>query len=115
MIINENQRVPENPVELEGAKHVTIKILIGSEEGSRDIIMRYFKIRPGGYSCLHSHNWEHLVKVERGKGVVIDNDGNERVVTTEHSLFVEPNELHQFKNPFSEAFEFICIIPSKEP
>lgn len=114
MIINENDKVPENPVELEGAEGVTMRILIGVQEGSKDIIMRYFKIMPGGHSCLHRHNYEHLVKIERGKGVVIDNEGNEKVVTTGHSLFVEPNEVHQFKNPFPEPFAFTCIIPNKE-
>lgn len=114
MIINENDKVQENPVELEGAKDVTVKVLIGAEEGSKDIIMRYFRIMPGGHSCLHSHNYEHLVTIERGKGVVMDDNRNERVVTTGHSLFVEPNEVHQFKNPFPEPFEFLCIIPNKE-
>ncbi len=79
MIINENDKVQENPVELEGAKDVTVKILIGTKEGSKDIIMRYFRIMPGGNSCLHSHNYEHLVTIERGKGVVMDENRNERV------------------------------------
>jgi len=72
--------------------------------------MRYFSIIPGGHSCLYRHNYEHLVKVERARGVVIDRDRNEQIVTTGHSLFVEPSELHQSKNPFSEPFEFICMI-----
>ncbi len=114
MIINENNKVAEISVDLEGAKDVTIKILIGIKEGSKDIIMRYFKIMPGGHSPWHSHNYEHLVKIEKGKGIAIDNDRNEHIVTTGHSLFVESNEMHQFKNPFSEPFEFICTIPNRE-
>lgn len=112
MIINENDKVPETPVDLEGAENVTKKILIGEEEGSKDIIMRYFKIMPGGHSPFHRHNYEHLVKIERGRGIFIDNDKNEHIVMTGHSLFVAPNEMHQFRNPFSEPFEFICIIPN---
>lgn len=114
MIINENEKVLETLVDLEGAKNVTKKILIGVKEGSKDIIMRYFKIMPDGNSPLHKHDFEHLVKIERGKGIFIDNDKNEHIVMKGHSLFVEPNEIHQFRNPFSEPFEFICIIPNRE-
>ena len=114
MIINENDKVLETPVDLEGAKNVTKKILIGVKEGSKNIIMRYFKIMPGGNSPLHKHDFEHLVKIERGKGIFIDNDKNEHIVMTGHSLFIEPNEMHQFRNPFYEPFEFICIIPNRE-
>jgi len=114
MIINENDKVLETPVDLVGAENVTKKVLIGIEEGSKNIIMRYFKIMPGGNSPLHKHDFEHLVKIERGKGIFIDNDKNEHIVMTGYSLFVEPNEMHQFRNPFSEPFEFICIIPNRE-
>lgn len=114
MIINESDKVMEAPVDLEGAKNVTKKILIGVEEGSKNIIMRHFKIMPGGNSPLHKHDFEHLVKIEEGKGIVIDSDKNEHTVMSGNFLFVAPNELHQFKNPFSEPFEFICIIPNRE-
>jgi len=112
--IKRNAEVAEVPVQMEGASGVTMRILIGPEDGSNKIIMRYFKVLPGGHTPRHSHNYEHLVKIERGRGLVIDEQGEQHEVRTGQSIFVEPNREHQFRNPFPEPFEFICIIPNPE-
>ncbi len=114
MKINQNARVAEVPVQMEGTKDVTMKILLGPEDGSNNIIMRYFKILPGGHTTRHSHAHEHLVKIEKGRGVAIDEQGNQHELRVGQSVFVESNREHQFLNPFSEPFEFICIIPNPE-
>ncbi|MEA1964228.1 MAG: cupin domain-containing protein [Candidatus Aerophobetes bacterium] len=111
MKINQNSKIKEIEVTEEGAKDVRKKVLVGSDDGSKNIIMRYFTILPEGHSPKHTHNYEHLVKIERGKGIVIGKDGSKAEVSEGHSIFVEANEPHQFQNPFKENFEFICIIP----
>ena len=68
MKINKFDEVEESEVQMEGAEDVTIKILVGPEDGSDNIIMRYFKVRPNGHTPLHKHHYEHIVKVEKGKG-----------------------------------------------
>ena len=51
-----------------------------------------------------------MVKVEKGKGIVISPDGKENQLYEGMSLLVASNEKHQFQNPYDEPFEFLCII-----
>lgn len=114
MILKNNSDVPEAPVEEEKVKNVLRKILIGPEDGSDNIIMRHFKILPGGHTPFHSHRHEHVVKIEKSKGIVVRETGEEIPISQGQSLLIEKNEKHQFKNPFSDPFEFVCIILNPE-
>jgi quercetin dioxygenase-like cupin family protein len=114
MKINENNGITAHEVIMEGAKDVKMKILVGQADGSDNIIMRHFIIAPGGNTPFHQHNYEHVIKIENNRGVAVDQDGTEFEVKKGQSLYVKPNELHQFRNPFSKDFEFTCIIPNPE-
>ena len=114
MKINNNEEIFAAEVTMEGAKDVKMKILIGPRDGSGNIIMRHFTVAPGGNTPFHQHNYEHLVKVEKNRGIAVDEDGNEHEIKKGLSIFVRPNEKHQFRNPFSEDLEFLCIIPNPE-
>jgi quercetin dioxygenase-like cupin family protein len=114
MKINNNQEISTTEVKMEGAKDVKMKILIGPSDESENIIMRHFIVAPGGNTPYHQHNYEHVIKVEGNKGIAVDENGNEFEVKKGQSLFVKPNEMHQFKNPYSEDFEFLCIIPNPD-
>lgn len=112
--INNNEEIFAAEVKMDGAKEVKMRILIGPGDGSENIIMRHFIIAPGGNTPFHQHNYEHVVKIERNKGIAVDENGNEYEIKKDQSVFVKPNEKHQFRNPFNEDFEFICIIPNRE-
>lgn len=112
MKINNNSEIFAPEVQMEGASNVRMKILIGPDDGSGNIIMRHFFVAPGGNTPFHNHNYEHVIKIERGKGLAVDEKGVEHEVTEGQSLYVRPGDLHQFKNPFGETFEFLCIIPN---
>lgn len=114
MIIKKDDDVREDYIEEEGIQNVLKRILIGPEDGSDNIIMRYFKVLPRGNTPFHNHDFEHVVKVERGKGVVVNEAGEETIISEGQSLFIKNNEKHQFKNPFESTFEFICIILNPE-
>ncbi len=114
MLIKNNLEVREDYVEEKGAKDVLKKILIGPEDGSDNIIMRYFKVLSNGNTPFHRHDHEHIVKVEKGQGVVISKDRKETIIKEGQSLFIGSNEEHQFKNPFPKTFEFLCIILNPE-
>jgi quercetin dioxygenase-like cupin family protein len=114
MIVKNNGDMPEAPVKEEKVKNVLMKILIGPDDGSHNIIMRHFKVLSEGHSPFHSHPHEHVVKIEKGKGIVVRETGEEVLVSQGQSLLIEENETHQFKNPFSEPFEFICTILNPE-
>lgn len=114
MRININEEIFTAEVKMDGADQVKMKILIGPEDGSENIIMRHFTVAPGGHTPFHQHNYEHVVKIERNKGITVDENGNEYEVQKGQSIFVKPNEKHQFRNPFNDDFEFICIIPNPD-
>ncbi|MEA1878460.1 MAG: cupin domain-containing protein [Bacteroidota bacterium] len=114
MKINNNNKIQAKEVHMDGAKDVKMKILIGTDDSSDNIIMRQFIIAPGGNTPRHTHNYEHVIKIESKHGIIIDKDEVEHELSEGQSLFVPPNELHQFKNPYDEDFEIICIIPNQE-
>lgn len=114
MKINNNDEIIAAPVEMEGAVNVRMKMLIGPGDQSENIFMRHFIIAPGGNTPYHTHNYEHVIRIESNRGVVVDDNGNEHEVKRGQSLFVKPNEKHQFRNPYGENFEFLCIIPNPE-
>jgi quercetin dioxygenase-like cupin family protein len=114
MKIRNNEEINANVVEMEGADGVKMKILIGLGEESDNIIMRQFTISPDGHTPYHLHNYEHVVKVESNRGIVVDENGDQHEVQKGQSLFVKANEKHQFRNPFDKDFEFLCIIPNPD-
>ena len=109
MIIKRRDEVP--PAKLEGYDTVTKQIVLGPDDGSGEIVMRYFSIGQGGSSPHHAHDFPHLVKIEAGTGIVIDESGNERQVQAGDYVYVKENDSHCFKNNGSDPFDFICIVP----
>jgi len=110
LIIKKDADIPEINITGEGIKLVSKKVLIGPDDGSSNIIMRRFKVLHGGNTPFHSHDFEHVVKIQKGNGMVVNEKKEETLVTEGQSLFIKANEYHQFKNPFEEPFEFLCII-----
>ena len=96
---------------VEEAKNTTIRWLI-DEKVAKNFAMRYFVIRKGGNSPLHSHDWEHEMFIVRGEGYLYD--GNQKTKVREgDAIFIAPNETHQLINENSETLEVICLIPIK--
>ena len=111
MVIKKLNDVPYE--DMSAFKGVKKQILIGRRDGSSEIIMRYFSIQPGGNTPYHNHGFPHVVKVEKGKGIVIDKDGREHALESNQVIYVKDNEVHGFKNTGTESFDFICIVPSR--
>ena len=111
MIIKKLQDVPFTSVEV--YEQVKKQIVIGPDDGSKEIVMRYFSLEPGGASPHHSHDFPHLVKIEAGEGVAIDKNGNEHQVKQGDYVYINDNETHQFRNIGSKTFAFICIVPER--
>ena len=99
--------------ELKGYDNVTKRIVLGPDDGSNEIVLRYFTVGPGGASPHHSHDFPHLVKIEAGTGVEIDVTGQEHPLRAGDYVYVKENEPHNFRNTGSESFEFICIVPRR--
>ncbi len=99
-------------VDMAGAQNVLKKIPIGQSEGWEGYTLRTFTLGPGGHTPRHSHDWEHVNYVIRGRGKLmiggVDHDVDER-----DFAFVPPGVEHQFSNPNDAIFEFICIVPNR--
>jgi quercetin dioxygenase-like cupin family protein len=98
--------VPKAYADKEG---ITKHVLIGENEGSKDFIIRYFELEPGKSSNLEHHEHVHGVVIACGKGKVQLNDKFYDLGPMD-SVFVSPNDTHQFTNTGDGIFGFICVI-----
>ena len=90
-------------------KGVEMRPLITDREGAPTFSMRAFTLEPGGQTPLHAHQWEHEVYILAGSGTVRSQDG-ERALRAGDSVFLGPNELHQFRGG-ADGLQFICCVP----
>ncbi len=86
------------------------KVLISEKEGAANFRLRHLEIEPGGHTPWHSHDWEHENYFLKGKGVLVTGD-KEVEVEPDMFSYVAPGEKHQYKNPYDEPFEMLCLIP----
>jgi len=110
MIIKKDKDIKSIHLEGEDLRDVQKKVLIGPDDGSDNIVLRRFTIAPGGFTPHHTHDFEHVVRIEKGRGIVVKDSGKEVMVTEGDCLFINNKEKHQFRNPYDEPFEFLCII-----
>jgi len=107
------KEVKAEAVDFEETKGVKVRWLISDKDKAPNFAMRLFEVGPGGYSPLHTHNWEHEVFILEGEGVA--NDGEkEFTIKSGTVVYVAPEEKHQFKNTGSETLKFLCPIPIKK-
>ncbi len=84
-----------------------IRRLITAEIGAQNT-SRLFEMDSGGYSPLHKHAWEHIIYVLEGEGLVFNGEKTQTIKTSD-SVFIAPNELHQFHNKGQKTLTFLCI------
>jgi quercetin dioxygenase-like cupin family protein len=99
-------------VQAEGVSKTIKANVIGPAQGWDGHTLRVFRIAPGGYTPHHQHDWEHVNYIMHGKGTLTV-AGDTREVTEGDFAFVPPDTPHQFRNPYDEDFEFICIVPNR--
>ncbi len=111
MVIKSLENIPYTT--MEAYPGVDKKIVIGPDDGSKEIIMRLFKLGKGQSTPYHNHGFPHVVKVESGSGVYVDMDKNEHPISSGNVLYVPDDEMHCFKNVGDVDFEFVCIVPER--
>lgn len=94
----------------EAADGVTMRVVIGPEQGAPFFNMRVFEVQPGYSTPHHSHWWEHEVFVLSGEGVVKTKDGDQPIGHGS-TVFVPGGAMHQFQNTGDGVLRFICLIP----
>lgn len=83
--------------------------LAGENGESTAFHTRYFEIAPDGFSSFERHAHEHVVVILRGRGTVRLGDAVHAVGFGD-TVYVAPNEPHQFRNGGAEPFGFLCIV-----
>jgi len=111
-VVIDSQEVEKN--EVERAKDIDIQWLISEEEGSDNIFMRKFTIKPGGSMGYHKHDQtEHVQYVLKGS-IKLVMDGVKYIVNKGDSVFIPHNVPHSYENIGKVDAEFLCIVPSGE-
>lgn len=111
MKVIDYESIPAMPVQMEGAMGCQMRCLIGEADGAPSFTMRQFEVAPGGHTAHHTHSYEHEVFVLAGTGEVIDPQGQAHLLRPGTVVFVQPKELHQFRNTGAGPLKFLCLIP----
>ena len=97
------------PVTEQDSKGARIKWLISESDGAPNFLMRHFNIEGGGFTPFHSHDWEHEVYVLEGRGRVLYENREEKILPGD-AILIPPGKKHQFRAD-SEGLKFLCIVP----
>ncbi len=114
MKIADYRDIPPVYINNEQAKGVIGRVAIGKKDGASNFCMRIFQLEPGGYTPIHSHEWEHEIFIHQGEGKVwCENNWVDLKPGT--VVFIAPGEEHQLKNTGDKPLVFVCLIPAGPP
>lgn len=112
MIVSHLKDVLGTRVDNDQIKNAVKKVLISPAQGWEGYVMREFELGQGGYTPRHTHPWPHIIFILEGKGS-LHLDGKDYLMESGSFAFVPGNQIHQFTNPESEKFAFLCIVPEE--
>ncbi|MBT8485180.1 MAG: cupin domain-containing protein [Phycisphaerales bacterium] len=110
MLIRRADEMPGQPVDMDGVKDVSMRLMVGRSDGAPNFALRHFTVAPGGHTPRHAHNYEHEVYVVAGAGRA-ESDGTLHDIRAGDVLLVEPNSTHQFTAVGDRPLEFLCLVP----
>ncbi len=102
------------PTQNYGPSHpgVTVQRFISRRDQSTNLEARYFELEPGARSNFEQHNYEHVVLVLRGRGVVRLGE-DVHPIQFGDAIYVEPDEIHYFQAAEDEKLGFMCAVLDK--
>jgi len=111
MIVKKTQDVPLVPVEMEGAKDVSVRVLFGPGDNAPTFAMRLFELDNSGHTPWHSHPFEHQIIIMEGH-IALVTAQREYTLNVGSVALVPPDQMHQFKNLSDTASaKMICLVP----
>ena len=111
MLIKTPSDVPAVDVDMDGARNVKVRVLLGPADQAPTFAMRLFELGPEGQSPYHRHAFEHEVMILSGDIAIVTPNGDRPVQVGDVAL-IAPNEFHQFKNrSTTEPASFMCLVP----
>ncbi len=111
MIIKTIKDVAAEPVAMDGAEKVSVRVLFGPKDNATTFAMRVFELDKSGHTPHHTHAFEHEVVILSGQIGVVSDKGTTPLGVGDVVL-VMPNEKHQFRNlSDTETASFMCLVP----
>ncbi len=110
MLIRNINDVPLAPVQMEGVNGADMAVMVGRNDGAPNFALRQFKVKPGGNTPRHSHDYEHEVFIVEGAGTVLL-EGAERPIRAGDVIYVPADQEHQFKAHPVQGLRFLCLVP----
>jgi quercetin dioxygenase-like cupin family protein len=110
MVTHESER-KARAVYGEGLRSVRKQILVGPRDGYAGFL-REFTLEPGGHTPYHRHDWQHVVYVLEGEGLVRTGDA-EHPLAAGSVVTTDPGQMHGFSNTASGSLRFLCLVPEK--
>lgn len=113
MIVRRPEEVDAQAMTMPGAQGVTMKLMVGRDDGAPNFAMRLFTVEPGGQTPKHAHNYEHEVMIVAGQAQVYDQTADEeRPAAAGDVLYIPANQTHQFRNTSNAPLQFMCLVPT---
>lgn len=91
-------------------RDVTRQVLF--EDASLPAQLRYFEVKPGGWTTLERHEHVHAVMVIRGRGQCLVGDRAHDIAERD-LVHVPPMTWHQFRAAPDEPLGFLCLVASQ--
>jgi quercetin dioxygenase-like cupin family protein len=101
------------PMKPEGLDGVEMRVAIGKAEEAPRFVLRHFQLDPGASTPRHAHWWEHEIYVIEGHGEAFTG-GTMEPIQPGDTIYVPPDDEHQFVNSGRAPLKFICVIPHNE-
>ena len=115
MLIRKPDQAPAREMDMPGASGVTMRLMVGRDDGAPNFAMRLFEVKPGGHTPHHKHNYEHEVMIVQGRAdVACGPDGQDtRQADAGDVLYIPANQPHQFRNTSDAPLKFMCLVPTE--
>ncbi|HKD68827.1 MAG TPA: cupin domain-containing protein [Candidatus Binataceae bacterium] len=88
------------------------QVLVGRHGERVGFHLRYFELRPGGYTSLERHRHSHVVVGLRGRGVVQVGERNYTLGPLD-AIYIGPQQPHQLRAVGRSPFGFFCIVNAR--
>jgi quercetin dioxygenase-like cupin family protein len=115
MLIRKPDQTQARQMDMPGASGVTMRLMVGRDDGDPNFAMRLFEVEPGGHTPHHSHNYEHEIVILQGEAdVACGPEGQEtRQAGVGDVLYIPANQPHQFHNTADTPLKFMCLVPTQ--
>ncbi len=105
--------VQADKVDVDGAKDVSMRLMISEADKAPNFNLRVFDVAPGGNTPHHQHNFEHELFFLEGTGEVLLGEEFHPVKPYD-TVLIEPNLMHTIKNTGNKTLRLICLVPQDQ-